>query len=68
MKRTDASYMDTAFEFGITNYSTIATWNSVFLEEGIAALNRPKRRPPMSNKTNKKENKSIKDEKKTRKK
>ncbi|AXN35259.1 transposase [Latilactobacillus curvatus] len=63
MKRTGASYMDTALKFGIPNYSTIANWNKLFLEKGFEALDKPKGRPPMSNK---KESKPIKDKKMTR--
>ena len=65
MKRTGASYMDTALKFRITNHSTIANWNKIFLEKGFEALDKPKGRPPTSNK---KESKSIKDGKITRKK
>lgn len=62
MKRTGASYMDTALKFGITNYSTIANWNKLFLEKGFEALDKPKGRPPMSNK----KSKPIQDKKITR--
>lgn len=60
MKRTGASETDTALHFGLTNPPLIASWKRAFLEKGVEGLNKPKGRPPMSDKAKKKE--SIKKE------
>ena len=49
MKRTGASYQETAIEFKMNNPSLIANWRRNFLKEGIEGLKpKPKGRPPMS--------------------
>ncbi|WP_338777480.1 helix-turn-helix domain-containing protein [Metabacillus sp. FJAT-52054] len=53
MKRTGLSVMDTALHFGITNPSLIASWKKAFNEGGAEALEKPKGRPPMSDKAKK---------------
>lgn len=51
MKRTGASYQDTAVHFGMNNPALLANWNRQFLVEGVEGLNeRPKGRPSMSKK------------------
>ena len=51
MKRTGASYQDTATQFGLNNLSLIADWNRRFLAEGIRGLEeKAKGRPSMSKK------------------
>jgi len=51
MKRTGASYQDTAIRFKMNNPSIIATWNHTFLAEGVKGLEeRAKGRPSMSKK------------------
>jgi transposase len=50
MERTGSSEMETALHFGITNHSTIGPWKKAYLEGGAEALNKPKGRPPMSDK------------------
>ena len=60
MKRTGASYHDTAIEFEMNNPSLIANWKRVFLKEGTEGLKpKPKGRPSMSKN---KETKSVKRE------
>ena len=54
MKRTGSSEMDTALHFGLTNSSMIASWKKAFLEGKVEGLNKPKGRPPMSDKARKK--------------
>ncbi|MDQ0970182.1 transposase [Neobacillus niacini] len=62
MKRTGSSETDTALVFGITNAPMIAAWKRALLEGGTEALDRPKGRPSMSDKTKKnKKNKHIED-------
>ncbi|MGK7380056.1 helix-turn-helix domain-containing protein [Planococcus sp. 1R117A] len=58
MKRTGASYQDTAVEFQLHNPSLIANWHRRFLAQGEDGLNeQAKGRPPMSKKPrNKPEN------------
>ena len=48
MKRTGASYSETALQFDLTNPSLIASWKKKFLEGGTEALDQPKGRPTMS--------------------
>jgi transposase len=49
MKKTGASYQDTAIEFNMNNPSLIAIWYRIFLQEGVEGLNeKVKGRPPMS--------------------
>lgn len=50
MKRTGASVVETALQFGLTNPPIIASWNKAFLQGGAEALTRPKGRPSMSDK------------------
>jgi transposase len=50
MKRTGASYQDTAIRFDMNNPNLIVTWNSKFLKEGIEGLEKSKGRPSMSKK------------------
>ena len=50
MKRTGASYTETALQFELTNPSMIASWKKKFLEGGEEALDQPKGRPAMSDK------------------
>ncbi|WP_034552331.1 helix-turn-helix domain-containing protein [Carnobacterium funditum] len=49
MKRTGASYQETANSFGIREFSIIANWNRAFNKKGIEGLKfQPKGRPSMS--------------------
>ncbi|WP_050616261.1 helix-turn-helix domain-containing protein [Bacillus testis] len=58
MQRTGSSETETALHFGITNPPMIASWKKAFHEGGTEALDKPKGRPPMSDKAkNKKTNK-----------
>lgn len=51
MKRTGASYQDTAIQFEMNDPSLIARWNREFLAEGVKGLKeRAKGRPSMSKK------------------
>lgn len=50
-KRTGASLTETALHFGLTNPPMIASWNKQLLEGGAEALDKPKGRPAMSDKT-----------------
>jgi transposase len=50
MKRTGSSVMEKALQFGLTTPSMITSWKKTFLEDGAEALDRPKGRPPMSEK------------------
>lgn len=50
MKRTGASYLQTALQFKLTNPPLIAAWNKKFTEGGAEALDQPRGRPPMSDK------------------
>lgn len=61
MKRTGASVLETALEFGLTNPSMITSWKKAFFEGGTESLNRRKGRPPMPDKANNKRNKNIKE-------
>jgi len=55
MKRTGASYHETANSFGIRESSVIANWNRVFSKEGIEGLKpKPKGRPSLSKQPKKK--------------
>jgi transposase len=66
MKNTGASVMSTALQFAITNPPLITAWNKAFLEGGIEALDKPKGRPPMSDKaTNRKSKKTVEEKKMT---
>lgn len=59
MKRTGSSEIDTALHFGITNPPMINLWKKAFHEGGTEALDKPKGRPPMSDKAkNKRINKN----------
>ena len=60
MKRTGASVMETALEFGLTNPPIITSWKRAFLQGGTEALARPKGRPPMSDKAKNKKSKPQK--------
>ncbi|MFJ8235398.1 helix-turn-helix domain-containing protein [Ureibacillus sp. NPDC094379] len=51
MKRTGASYQDTAIHFNLNDPTLITSWNRRFLKEGIEGLQeKPKGRPSMSEK------------------
>src|SRR5690606_28521775 len=51
MKRSGASYQETAIQFGLNNLSLIVNWNRRFLAEGVEGLEeRAKGRPPMTKK------------------
>ena len=50
MKRTGASYTETALHFGLTNPSMIASWKGKLFEGGVEGLLKPKGRPAMSDK------------------
>jgi transposase len=66
MKRTGSSVTETALEFGLTNPPMITVWKNAFLEGGAESLDRPKGRPPMSDKAkNRRSNKTIKDKEMT---
>ncbi|WP_186673973.1 helix-turn-helix domain-containing protein [Sporosarcina sp. BP05] len=51
MKRTGASQTETALHFGLTNPPMIASWKKKLLEDGAEALDKPKGRPAMSDKS-----------------
>uniref|UniRef100_UPI0015F70962 helix-turn-helix domain-containing protein n=1 Tax=Paraliobacillus salinarum TaxID=1158996 RepID=UPI0015F70962 len=57
MKRTGSSEVETALQFGLTNPPIIASWKKAFLEGGAEALDKPKGRPPMSDKAKNRKNK-----------
>jgi transposase len=57
MKRTGSSETETALHFGLTNPPMISSWRKSFLEGGAEALDRPKGRPPMSDKAKNRKNK-----------
>lgn len=51
MKKTGASYQDTAIQFKMNNPSLIANWNSIFQKQGIEdLLEKVKGRPSMAKK------------------
>jgi transposase len=58
MKRTGSSETETALHFGLTNPPMIGKWKKTLLEGGIEGLERPKGRPPMTDKAKNKENKT----------
>ena len=61
MKKTGASYQDTAIRFNLHNPTLIANWYSIFSKEGIEGLKgKVKGRPPMSKK---RKAKPVKEEK-----
>jgi transposase len=57
MERTGSSETDTALHFGLMNPPIISSWKRVFREGGAEALEKPKGRPPMSDKAKKRQNK-----------
>ena len=57
MERTGSSEMETALHFGLTNPPMIASWKKVYLEGGAEGLDKPKGRPPMSEKSKNRKNK-----------
>ncbi|MFS0562990.1 transposase [Terribacillus sp. 179-K 1B1 HS] len=59
MKRTGSSLMETAISFRIMNPSIISVWKKAYEKGGIEALERPRGRPSMSGKPNKKQKKQI---------
>lgn len=63
MKRTGSSETETALQFGLTNPPIIASWKKAFLEGGAEALDKPKGRPPMSDKAKNKKSKKPAEEK-----
>lgn len=58
MKRTGSSETETALHFGLQNPTIITSWKVALLNGKLEGLKRPKGRPPMSDKANKK-NKNI---------
>lgn len=66
MKRTGSSVTETALKFGLTNPPMLTVWKKAFLEGGAESLDRPKGRPPMSDKAkNRRSNKTIKNKEMT---
>lgn len=65
MKSTGSSETETALQFGITNPPMIASWKKAFLEGGADFLERPKGRPPMSDKAKNRRNKHIEEKEMT---
>jgi transposase len=66
MKRTGSSVKETALEFGLTNPPMITAWKKALLEGGAESLDKPKGRPPMSDKArNKNSKKTIEDKEMT---
>ena len=65
MKRTGSSETETALQFGLKNPTIIASWKKAFREGGTEALDRPKGRPPMSDKAKNRKNKQIKEKEMT---
>lgn len=63
MKKTGASEIETALQFGLNNPSLIASWKKAYLEGSIKALERPKGRPSMSHKDKRARNKNKNKEK-----
>ncbi|MBS4193565.1 helix-turn-helix domain-containing protein [Lederbergia citri] len=63
MKRTGSSETEAALRFGLTNPPIIASWKKSFLEGGIEGLERPKGRPPMSDKAKNRKSQKRTDEK-----
>jgi transposase len=63
MKKTGSSETETALQFGLTNPPMLASWKKVFLEGGAEALDRPKGRPPMSEKAKNRKSKKSTEEK-----
>ncbi|WP_238017427.1 helix-turn-helix domain-containing protein [Oceanobacillus jordanicus] len=61
MERTGASETETALQFGLTNPPILASWKKAFLVGGAEALDRPKGRPPMSDKAKDSSAKHIKE-------
>ncbi|MHC0039767.1 transposase [Pseudoneobacillus sp. C159] len=62
MKRTGSSVTETALAFGLTNPPMITVWKKALLEGGAESLERPKGRPPMSDKAkNRNSKKSVED-------
>jgi transposase len=59
MKRTGSSETETALHFGLANPPIISSWKKSFLEGGTEALDRPKGRPPMSDKAKNGKNKKT---------
>ncbi|GAB3064334.1 helix-turn-helix domain-containing protein [Salinicoccus sesuvii] len=58
IKRTGASYQDTAITFNMNTPSLIANWYKTFQREGLAGLkSKPKGRAPMSGKRKEKQSK-----------
>lgn len=57
IERTGSSETETALQFGMTNPTLIAIWKKAFREGGTEVLERPKGRPPMSNKSKNKKGK-----------
>lgn len=58
MKRTRASFLDTAIEFGVTSPSVIERWHHEWEKNGMEGLKKKaKGRPPMSKKQKKNEEK-----------
>jgi transposase len=65
MKKTRASLMDTALQFGITTPSLISVWNKSYMAGGIEALGILKGRPPMSNEAKNRNKKTNKEQEMT---
>jgi transposase len=65
MKRTGSSETETALHFGLTNPPMIAAWKKMLMEGGAEALDRPKGRPPMSDKAKNKKSKQTEEKEMT---
>ena len=63
MDRTGSSETVTALQFGLTNPPIIAKWKKAYLEGGAEALDKPKGRPPMSDKAKNRKSKKPAEEK-----
>lgn len=59
MKRTGSSETETALKFGLANPPLISSWKKAFSEGGTEALDRPKGRPPMSDKAKNRKSKKT---------
>lgn len=63
IERTGSSETETALQFGLTNPPMIASWKKAYLDGGAEALDKPKGRPPMSDKAKNKKSKKPAEEK-----
>jgi transposase len=60
IKRTGSSETDAALHFGLTNPTIISLWKKAFSEDGSEGLERPKGRPPMTDKAKSIKGKQVK--------